>query len=380
MTFSSKLPNVNTTIFTVMSKMAAEHNAINMAQGFPDYSCDDELVDLVYTYMKAGLNQYAPMAGVALLREAIAEKIKLCYNAQVNPETEITLTCGASEAVYTAISTVVKPGDEVIVFEPAFDSYVPAIQLCGGKPVFIEMNWPHYKPDWDLVRKAINKRTKLIIINSPHNPTGSTLAPHDLLQLEEIVTESGLFVLSDEVYEHITFDNLTHESILKHPGLRDRSFTAFSFGKTYHTTGWRMGYCVAPAHLTEEFRKIHQYITFSIPTPMQFAMADFLKKKEHYLKLPDFYQKKRDFFNTALKESRFLIEPSEGTYFQLANYSHISKDSDVVMAEKLTKENGIACIPVSTFYHNKKDDKILRFCFAKQEGTLRKATDILCKI
>jgi methionine transaminase len=375
----NKLPDVGTTIFTIMSRLAAEHNAINLAQGFPDFACSEELISNVTTHMLNGANQYAPMAGVYPLREQIANKAQLLYGVPIDPETEITITCGATEACYTSISATVTEGDEVIVFEPAFDIYVPAIKLNGGKPVFIELSYPDYKPDWNRVKEAITEKTKLIIINSPHNPTGSVLSKQDMLILEELIKDKNIYLLSDEVYEHIIFDS-KHQSALLFPELRKKTFVISSLGKTFHTTGWRIGYCVAPPDLTNEFRKIHQYVTFSAPTPFQYAMADYMKEKNHYTHLPDFFNQKRDLFLDLLKESRFTYIPSEGTYFQLLSYKKIAKEGDIEMAEKLTRETGVASIPISCFYHNRKDENLLRFCFAKEDRTLIAATEKLCKI
>ncbi|MBX9853329.1 MAG: methionine aminotransferase [Cytophagaceae bacterium] len=376
----SKLPHVDTTIFTVMSRLANEHKAINLAQGFPDFCCSEELVSLVNHYMQCGHNQYAPMPGIMPLRERIAEKVYELYKASYSPETEITVTCGATEACYAAITALVRPGDEVIIFEPAFDCYAPVIELNGGKPVYIELKYPEFKIDWEEVQKKITASTKLIIINSPHNPTGSVLDFSDIKKLNAIVKDTDILIMSDEVYEHIIFDNIPHASILNFPELRERSLVIFSFGKTFHTTGWRMGYCLAPAKLSREFQKIHQYITFSTPTPMQYAVADFLKQKHHYQDLPQFYQQKRDKFISLLKNSRFELIPSAGTYFQLVSYKNITDEHDTDLAIRLTREKKIASIPVSVFYKNKRDDKLLRFCFAKEDQTLEKAAEILCRI
>ncbi|HEY8402773.1 MAG TPA: methionine aminotransferase, partial [Cytophagaceae bacterium] len=349
----TKLPGVGTTIFTIMSQLARDYEAINLAQGFPDFPCSSELIDLVYKYMQAGCNQYAPMPGIMPLRERIAAKIQSLYNFTYNPDTEVTLTCGATESSYAAITSVVKPGDEVIVFEPAFDCYTPAIHLSGGIPVYIELSYPDYKIDWNLVKEKITPRTKLIIINSPHNPTGAIITREDIEGLKEVVKDTSITILSDEVYEHIVFDGQQHESVIKYPELRERSLVIFSFGKTFHTTGWRMGYCVAPAALSAEFRKVHQFITFSVPTPMQFALADYLQDENHYTNLPRFFQEKRDKLSELLIHSRFELIPSKGTYFQLASYKNISDENDVDFAIRLTKEYGVATIPVSVFYHTK---------------------------
>ncbi|MCU0430320.1 MAG: methionine aminotransferase [Cytophagaceae bacterium] len=376
----SRLPRVGTTIFSVMSQLAQEHAAINLAQGFPDFECSPELLELVYKYMRDGYNQYAPMPGVLPLREALATKIASQYQFSPSPE-NITLTCGATEACFSAITSVVRPGDEVILFEPAFDCYVPAIELAGGIPVYIPMHYPHYQFDWQMVREKVNSKTRLIIINSPHNPTGALLSKHDMLELEHLVIEKkNLIVLSDEVYEHMVFDGLPHESVLKYAALRERSFAIFSLGKTYHVTGWRMGYCVAPAALTKEFRKVHQFNTFSVHTPSQYAMAEFISKKEEYLRLPDFFEKKRDYFLSAMKKSNFEMFPSKGSYFQMASYKNISTQPDVQFARWLVEEAGVAVIPTSVFYHNGVDEHVVRFCIAKKEETLQAAADRLCKI
>lgn len=375
--FRSKLPNVGTSIFAIMSKMANDYGAINLSQGFPDFQCNEELVNLVNKYMKKGYNQYAPMQGLITLREGIAEKTEDLYSQKYNPDTEITVTAGATQALYTAITAVVEEGDEVIVFEPAYDSYVPVIELNGGKPVYIQLKAPDFKIDWDQVQKVVTSRTKLIIINSPHNPTGSTLTALDLERLKKIVSGTKIIILSDEVYEHIIFDNLDHQSIARFPKLAERSFIISSFGKTYHNTGWKIGYCVAPAHLMKEFRKVHQFVVFTVNTPIQYAFAEFIKRKEEYINLNSFYQKKRDYFNSLLKGSKFKIKPSNGTYFQLLDYSKIDSLNEVDYAEKLTKEYGIASIPVSVFYHKATENKVLRFCFAKSDETLEQAAEKL---
>ncbi|NOZ45534.1 MAG: aminotransferase class I/II-fold pyridoxal phosphate-dependent enzyme [Chlorobi bacterium] len=376
----SKLPNVGTSIFAVMSKMANEHNAINLSQGFPDFNCSDELISLVNQYMKKGFNQYAPMQGVIELREAISEKIEKQYSLYYNPDTEITITAGATQALYTAISAFVNEGDEVIVVEPAYDSYVPAILINGGKPVFIDMKMPDYQIDWEEMQLAINTQTKMIIINSPHNPTGSILSAQDIEKLNKIVSGTDIIILSDEVYEHIIFDGFEHQSIARYPKLAERSIIVSSFGKTYHTTGWKLGYCIAPENLMHEFRKIHQFVVYAANTPIQYAVAEFLKKEKLYLELGSFYKQKRDFFNNLVKGSRFKLKPAKGTYFQILDYSLISDEKDTVFAEKLTKENGIASVPVSVFNHDLEDHKLLRFCFAKSEETLEKAAEKLIKI
>jgi len=325
----SKLPDVGVTIFTVMSKLSNDYNAINLSQGFPDFDVHPDLLDLVNKYMRSGHNQYAPMQGVAILREMIAEKAMKLYNASYDSESEITVTSGATEALFAAITAVVHNGDEVIVLEPAFDSYVPAITLNGGIPVYVKFKFPEYRLDWDEVKHAITSKTRLIILNSPHNPTGAVWSHEDITALKQIVVDTQVLILSDEVYEHIIFDGLRHESISCHPELVSRSFVISSFGKTYHTTGWKIGYCLAPAVLSREFQKVHQFLTFASNTPMQFAYADFMRNQDVYLKLSNFYQRKRDRFLTLLEKSRFKPIPCHGTYFQMLDYSKISDESDV---------------------------------------------------
>jgi methionine aminotransferase len=360
-----------------MSKMATEHSAINLSQGFPDFECSPLLIELVNKAMKNGNNQYAPMAGLPQLREKIAEKTFQLYNTSYNPETEITITAGATQAIYTAIAAVVNEGDEVIVFTPAYDCYEPAIEMHGGKPVFIQLQTPDYTIDWNTVRKMINQKTKMIIINTPHNPTGSILKENDINELEKILAHNHIILLSDEVYEHIIFDNQPHLSMAKYPKLAEKSFIVSSFGKTYHTTGWKIGYCLAPEALMTEFRKVHQYLVFSANTAIQHAYAEILNNKELYLQLPNFYQNKRDTFLQLIQGSRFKPLKTQGSYFQLLNYENISTENDVTFAERLTKEYKIASIPVSVFYNQKTDNHVLRFCFAKENETLEKAAEIL---
>ncbi|MDP4265808.1 MAG: methionine aminotransferase [Bacteroidota bacterium] len=376
---SSKLPKTGTSIFAIMSELSNQHNAINLSQGFPDFMCSKKLIDLVTKHMRKGNNQYAPMPGVLALREGIAEKTKELYNTEYDPISEITITAGATQAIYTAIASIIKEGDEVIVFEPAYDCYVPAILLNGGIPVHVEMKTPEYKINWDEVKKLINHSTRMIIINSPHNPTGSTIDAEDIKQLEKITTNSDIIILSDEVYDHIIFDNLKHESIASYPSLANHSFVIGSFGKLFHNTGWKIGFCLAPEKLMQEFRKTHQFIVFTCNTPIQYAMAEYLKEKS-YLELGNFYQSKRDYFNDLLKPSRFTYTPASGTYFQLLNYSRISDEKETDFAVRLIKEYGISSIPISAFYHKEIDNKVLRFCFAKSEQTLEKAAEKLCKI
>lgn len=381
MPLPSKLPDVGITIFTVMSKLAADHQAINLSQGFPDFDAHPDLIDLVAGYMRNGMNQYAPMQGVVALRQRIAEKVKTVYQADVNPDTQITVTAGATEALYAAITAVVSNGDEVIIVEPAYDAYVPIIQLNSGVPVFVPLTFPEYRVDWDRLRDALTERTRLIILNSPHNPTGAVLQAEDMSALQAIMAERDqLYLLSDEVYEHIAFDNHPHQSMLRYPQLAEKSFVVSSFGKTYHTTGWKIGYCVAPPELTIEFQKIHQFLTFTANTPIQLAYADFMARKELYLGLADFYQQKRDLFLKVMAPSRFKPLPCAGTYFQMMDYSAITDEADTDFARRLTIEHGLAAIPPSVFYHNGKDDKVLRFCFAKQDQTLVQAAEKLCRI
>lgn len=373
----TKLPNTGTTIFTRMSALAQTHQAINLSQGFPDFHCDPRLIDAVSKHMKAGHNQYAPMAGLLSLREKLAHKIESIYGQAVNPAEEITITSGGTEALYAAIAAVIHEGDEVIVLEPAYDSYIPAIKLNGGIPIPIPLQHPTYRIDWERVKNRMNLRTRLIIINSPHNPTGAILHPEDMAQLERLVMGTDILVLSDEVYEHIIFDGANHESVLRYPALYERSMAVFSFGKTYHVTGWKLGYCVAPPHLTTEFRKVHQYLTFASPTPFQHAFADMLAFPEAYEQLPDFYAQKRALFQRVMADTPFTLLPTAGTYFQLADYSAISDLPDTAFAEWLTKEHGVATIPVSVFYQQPVDHKVVRFCFAKDDATLQAAGEQL---
>jgi methionine aminotransferase len=380
MKIQSKLPDIGVTIFTIMSKLANDHHAINLSQGFPDFDVHPDLLALVDNYMRSGHNQYAPMQGVAALREGIAEKVLTLYNASYDPESEITVTSGGTEALFAAISAVVRQGDEVIVLEPAFDSYVPVIKLNGGIPVYVEYKFPDYRIDWDDVRNALSSKTRLIILNSPHNPTGAVFTETDISALKDILRDTDVLLLSDEVYEHIIFDGLRHESISRYPELMERSFVVSSFGKTYHTTGWKIGYCLAPDSLSKELQKVHQFLTFASNTPIQYAYAEFMKNKDIYLNLSAFYQKKRDKFLSLIENSRFKAMPCHGTYFQMVDYSSISDESDVEFSKRLITEHGVASIPPSVFYHRQMDYKVLRFCFAKKDETLEKAAERLCKI
>lgn len=377
---SSKLPQVGTTIFTVMSVLAAEHKAVNLSQGFPDFGMDEALIALVEAAMKSGANQYAHMNGLPLLRQRIAEKVFSLYGAAVDPETEITVTPGATYAIYTSLTCLLRPGDEVIVFEPAYDSYLPNIEINGAIPVLVPLTFPTYTIDWDKVRAAVTPRTKMIMLNTPHNPTGTTWSGDDLRQLEDLVRDTGIFILSDEVYEHITFDGIRHESILRYPALRERAFVCFSFGKAYHCTGWKIGYCIAPPLLTKEFRKVHQFNAFSTNTPAQAGLAAYLANADAYLGLKTFFQRKRDYFLDLMKGSPFQWLQSSGSYFVLASYAGFSNERDTDFAVRLTKEYGVAVIPVSVFYRDGKDDKVVRFCFAKQESTLAEAASRLKRL
>ncbi len=383
----SKLPNVGTTIFTVMSKLATETGAINLSQGFPGFDCSPELVSLVEHYLRHGFNQYAPMTGVPALREALAQKTFTQYNVAYDPDTEVTITSGATEAIFAAVAAVIHSGDEVIVLEPAYDSYVPAIELNGGVPVFVTLtpstgavDSPDYAIDWAVVREKITDRTRLILVNTPHNPTGHVWTADDLDQLADLVRDRDIWIVSDEVYEHILFDGRTHHSLMTHPVLQERTFIIGSFGKTFHITGWKVGYCLAPKELSVEFRKIHQYLTFSTVTPIQHALADYLKEPDHYRQLPDFYERKRDLFLAGLAGSRFTIKPAEGSFFQTVSYAAITDEPDYDLAIRLTNEIGVASIPVSVFYNQKNDYKILRFCFAKDDAVLQEAAQRLSKL
>ena len=380
MQISSKLPNVGTTIFTTMSGLAKEHNAINLSQGFPDFECDPKLLELAKKHMDAGFNQYAPMPGVIQLRECIAQIISTCYNQNYNPDTEITITAGATQAIYTAIAAFINAGDEVIVFEPAYDCYIPSVELHGAKAVSSQLNPLDFSINWDDVKAKVNAKTKMILINSPHNPSGTIISAQDLLELEKIVAGKNILVLSDEVYEHMVFDGKQHQSVAKNKTLAQQSIIVSSFGKTVHTTGWKIGYVAAPKELMAEFRKVHQFLVFAVNHPFQLALADFLSEKNNYLELKNFYQAKRDLFLKLTQSSRLKPLKTAGTYFQLMSYKDISNESDTDFAIKLTKENKLATIPLSVFYTNKYDNKILRFCFAKKDKTLEKAAEIINRL
>jgi methionine transaminase len=376
----SKLPQVGTTIFTTMSVLAAKHNAINLGQGFPDFMMSEELISLVNESMRQGNNQYTHMCGLPLLRERIAEKIQTLYNSIVNPETDITITPGGTYAIYTALTALLQPGDEVIVFEPAYDSYIPNIEVNGAIPVLIPLTFPDYNIDWVLVKQKINSNTKMIMLNSPHNPTGSVLSKNDMEQLRAIVKDTGIFILSDEVYEHLIFDDKQHESILRYPDLMQRSFVCFSFGKTYHCTGWKLGYCIAPDALMKEFRKVHQFNCFSCNSAVQAALATFILQKQYYLELGKQMQQKRDHFQQLMAQTKFKALPSYGSYFQLYSYQTFSDEPETALAIRLTKEFGVTAIPASVFYKTETDNKVLRFCFAKKESTLDEAVNRLMKL
>ncbi len=377
---STKLPNTGISIFAVMTQLAREHEAINLSQGFPDFAVSPVLIELVAKHMRKGHNQYAPMPGVPALREAIAVKTERLYGASYDPQQEITVTAGATQGIYAAITAFVKEEDEVIVFEPAYDSYIPAVKLNGGVAITCKLKAPDFSVDWEEVKRLVSNRTRMIIINSPHNPTGSLLKKEDLLQLERLVNNSGIIVLSDEVYEHILFDEQQHESVCRYPGLAQRSLVCCSFGKTFHATGWKTGYVVAPANLMTEFRKTHQFMVFCANAPIQHALAEFLQDPGHYEGLGPFFQTKRDYFLQAVEASRFTYTPAGGTYFQLLDYSAVSDEEEMDFARWLVKEHKLAAVPTASFYNKGHNDHLLRFCFAKSEETLKKAADILCNI
>lgn len=377
---TSKLPRVGTTIFTVMSSLAAELGAVNLGQGFPDYPMSDELIALVDRAMRDGYNQYAHMNGIASLREALAEKIKGLYGTTVDPDTQITVTPGGTYAIYTALTTILAPRDEVIVFEPAYDSYIPNIEINGAIPVRIDLRLPDYHIDWDEVRRKITPRTRMILLNTPHNPTGSILRPEDLQQLRAIVMNTDILIHSDEVYEHLVFDGLPHCSILRYPELLERSFVSFSFGKVYHCTGWKLGYSVSSPAMMSEFRKVHQFNCFSCHTPTQVALAEYLRNPQTYLGLAAFMQRKRDHFAKLMEATRFAPLPSYGSFFQLYKYHRISDEPDKDFVLRIIREYGVAAIPVSVFYQDNTDHRVIRLCFAKKEETLERAAERLIKI
>jgi methionine aminotransferase len=363
-----------------MSSLAREHNAINLSQGFPDFPISRKLIELVFKYMQKDHNQYAPMTGVPELKEQLALKFNKLYDVKYDAEKEINITAGATQAIHTVIASIIRDDDEVIVFEPAYDAYVPLVKLHGGAVKYAKLKLPDYHIDWQDVKKLVSGRTRMIILNSPHNPTGSVLKPSDLAELAKITRNTDIIILSDEVYEHLIFDSVRHESVCCYPELARRSFVVGSFGKTFHATGWKVGFVLAPENLMDEFRKIHQFVVFACNTPIQYALAEFLIDSTNYEDLGKFYQRKRDLFLKMVSGSRFKFVPSQGTYFQLLDYSNITDEGEQDFAIRLTKEHGIASIPVSVFYHEKVNNQVLRFCFAKEESTLEKAAEILCKI
>ncbi|GGK36449.1 MULTISPECIES: methionine aminotransferase [Flavobacteriaceae] len=378
--FQSKLPEVPTSIFSVMSALAHKENALNLSQGFPDFESDKNLINMVHKAMVNGKNQYAPMPGIFSLRQAISNKMEHLYGVSYNPETEITITAGATQAIFTAIATTVKKDDEVLIFKPAYDCYEPTIQLFGGKAIAVQLDPESFIIDWKLVKSLITDKTRMIIVNTPHNPSGRILTAIDMLQLENILKDTNILLLSDEVYEHIIFDGELHQTAALYPVLAERAFITASFGKTFHNTGWKIGYCLAPKELMAEFRKVHQFNVFSVNHPTQVALAEYLKTPSNYLNLNNFYQQKRDLFLSLIKDTRFEFIPSKGTYFQLLNFKNITDESDYDFAIRLTKEQKIASVPISVFNENGLDTKVLRFCFAKTDETIKKAAEILCNI
>jgi methionine transaminase len=380
MHIQSKLPFVGNSIFSVMSSLATEHKAVNLGQGFPDFDMSEELTALVNEAMQNGFNQYTPMQGHFPLREVLAEKIEFLYQTSINPATQVTITPGGANAIYTSLTCVLKPGDEVIIFEPAYDSYIPSVLVNGAIPVLLNLEFPDYKINWDLVRQKITARTRMIMLNNPNNPTASVLSAEDITQLRSIVADTNIIILSDEVYEHLVYDSISHQSILRYPDLMERSFVCFSFGKVYHCTGWKIGYCVSSPELMKEFNKVYQYSCFSCHSPSQVALANFLKRKETYLSLSSFMQHKRDYFISLMQQTKFDLLSSKGSYFICATYARISDEADRQFAKRLTKDFGVATIPVSAFYQSGTDNKVIRFCFAKKEQTLESAVDRLVKI
>lgn len=376
----SRLPNAGTSIFTVMSALATEHNAINLGQGFPDFPMSEALVEKVNEVMKRGFNQYVPMQGYLPLREALAEKIGHLYGQPIDPLSQITVTPGGTYAIYTALTTILQPGDEVILFEPAYDSYIPNVEINGAKAVRIDLEFPSYSINWDKVKKAITPRTRAILINSPHNPTGAVWSASDIEQLRACTAGTSIFIISDEVYEHLIFDGKPHLSMLRYPDLMERSFVCFSFGKTYHCTGWKLGYCIAAPEAMAEYRKVHQFNAFCCHTPSQVALAEYLSNREAYLSLPAFMQGKRDYFIDNMKTTRFGLMHSGGSYFICATYDKISDEPDLAFSKRITKEYGVATIPVSAFYKDGTDNKVVRFCFAKKQTTIDQAIERLAKV
>jgi methionine aminotransferase len=380
MQIHSKLPKIGNSIFSTMSGLAKQFNAINLSQGFPDFECEKKLKELCNKYINEGFNQYAPMQGTLILRERISELIQNCYSVAFDPENEITVTAGATQGIFTAISAFINKGDEVIVFEPAYDCYIPAIETMGGIAIPIELSYPNFSIDWNKVKNSITKNTKSIIINTPHNPSGTTLSEKDMLEIQQIVSGTNIIVISDEVYEHMVFDGKLHQSVARFKTLREQSIIVSSFGKTIHATGWKIGYVAAPKELTLEFRKVHQFLVFSVNHPFQLALAEYLKDEHVYKGLHSFYESKRNYFKKLISGSRFVLEPCEGTYFQTVNYKNISEEKEFDLAVRLIKEKGLASIPLSVFYTKPKEQKLLRFCFAKKDETLEKAAEIICRI
>ncbi len=374
---NSKLPSSKESIFATMSRMAKEHNAINLSQGFPGYDIDPELIRLVNQYMQKGFNQYAPMIGLPELRTAVADMHEKAVAFRYHPDTEVTITAGGTQALYTAITALVNEGDEVIVFEPAYDSYVPAILAQGGKPIFVSMEFPKYQINWDEVSKRVTGKTKMMILNNPHNPTGAVLNETDIKALTKLLKGTNIVVLSDEVYQHITFDGKPHLSLASIPELRERTLIVGSFGKSLHATGWKIGYVLAPEYLSKHFRSLHQWVVFAVNTPIQYAIAEYIQIEQRYLGVSSFLQKKRDYFVSLMEQTKFKAIPSHGTYFQLMDYTAISNLGDVEFSQWLTKEHRVATIPVSVFYHEKTDHKVVRFCFAKEDAELEKAAELL---
>lgn len=380
MKINSKLPKVGTNIFTIMSQLAQENNAVNLSQGAPDFDCSADLIDLVHQYMKKGRNQYAPMMGVYELREQISLKSENLYHSTYDIDSEITVTAGGSEAIFSALGAIINAGDEVILFDPSYDLYRPTIELFGGIPKTVQLMAPDFKIKWEKVRELITDKTRLILINNPNNPAGSILEKEDFEALSQIVIDSNILILSDEVYEHIVFDGKKHLSVSQFPELKKRSFITASFGKLYHITGWKVGYCMAPKELMSEFRKVHQFNTFSVNTPIQYALAEFMKRTEEYLILPEFFQKKRDFLMEGLKQTKFKAIKPQGTYFLTVDYSEVSDSNDLDFAKELTIQHKVTGVPISAFYEDAFDQKLLRFCFAKEETTMEKAIENLLKV
>ncbi len=377
MAIGSKLPHVGTTIFTVMSRMASEEGAINLSQGFPGFRADPVLLELVGKYTRDGYNQYPPMSGIPQLRQKLAEKTELTQAYFPDPETEVTIVSGATEALFSAVTAVVRPGDEVVLLEPAYDSYEPAVTLNGGVPMYVPLNAEDFSVDWERVEEALTPKTRLIMVNSPHNPSGYVWTEEDIDSLATLVRDRDIYLVSDEVYEHITFDGRKHISLGSHPELRKKTFVCGSFGKTFHVTGWKIGYCIAPPDMTVEFRKIHQFLTFTTVTPIQYALAEYLEEPSRYLSIPAFYQSKRDLFAGGLNRAGLIFTPSRGSFFQLAYYGHLSQIGDRELAERMTRRLKVACIPVSVFHSDRRDDKFIRFCFAKEEAELLEALERL---